>query len=128
MTALDLCAQQGVDVYFFDGRNSEKKAFYNPGMKLIALDAYLEPSEKEKILYHELGHRNHTASQYELHRELCELQADRNMIHHLLKDELATLDDHRDFNYVHFMEKYKLKTMTDEVMVKEEFDNLANII
>ena len=128
MTALDLCDQQGIDVYFFDGRSCNKKAFFNPGMKLIGIDAYLEPPEREKALYHELGHQNHTEAQYVLHRELCELQADRNMIHHLLKDELAAMDDHSCFNYLNFMNKYQLKTMTDEVMVKEEFDNLANII
>lgn len=124
MTALELCAKQGIDVLFFDGRNREKKAFYNPKMKLIGIDAYLEEHEKDKAIYHELGHKDHTASQYELKKQLCELQADRNMIHHLLKDELANMDDHSDFNYIRFMQKHKLKTMTDEVMVLEEFKNL----
>ena len=41
--------------------------------------------------------------------ELCELQADRSMIHHLLEEELKTMDDMSEFNYIHFMERYNLK-------------------
>ncbi|MCB2845885.1 ImmA/IrrE family metallo-endopeptidase, partial [Streptococcus dysgalactiae subsp. dysgalactiae] len=54
----------------------------------------------------------------------CELQADRNMIHHLLKEELSYWDNMEDFNYIQFMEKYELISLADEVMVKEEFKNL----
>ncbi|MDY5636088.1 MAG: ImmA/IrrE family metallo-endopeptidase, partial [Streptococcus orisratti] len=59
-------------------------------------------------------------------REQYELQADRNMIHYLVKEELALMDDVRDFNYVRFMEKYDLKTTVNETMVIEEFNNLVN--
>ena len=48
------------------------------------------------------------------------------MIHYLLEEELKTMDDISDFNYVHFMEKYNLKTTTDEVMVMEEYKALLN--
>jgi hypothetical protein len=50
------------------------------------------------------------------------------MIHHLLKAELKELDDVSSFNYVHFMERNNLKTIADEAMVKEEFNNLTKII
>lgn len=50
------------------------------------------------------------------------------MIYHLLEAELKELDDVSNFNYVRFMETYKLKTIADEAMVKEEFYNLINII
>lgn len=43
------------------------------------------------------------------------------MIHHLLEDALTQLDTPSDFNYLQFMERYNLKTTTDEVMVKEEY-------
>ncbi|MDN3002198.1 hypothetical protein PCN79_06710 [Streptococcus suis] len=35
------------------------------------------------------------------------------------------LDDYNDFNYVRFMERHGLKTMTDESMVIEEFRTLT---
>lgn len=70
---------------------------------------------------HELGHKYHTKTQYELNRELCELQADRTMIHHLLEEELKTMDDVSEFNYIHFMERYNLKTIANESMVIEEY-------
>ncbi|MCD3537222.1 hypothetical protein KP745_11155 [Streptococcus equi subsp. equi] len=62
---------------------------------------------KKESIYHEIGHKEHTNRQYELNRELCELEADRNMIHHLLKEELSYLDNVNEFNYARFMEKYK---------------------
>ena len=48
------------------------------------------------------------------------------MIHYLVKEELALMDDVREFNYVRFMEKYDLKTTVNETMVIEEFNDLVN--
>lgn len=48
------------------------------------------------------------------------------MIHHLVKEELALMDDVREFNYVRFMEKYELKTTVNETMVLEEYYNLVS--
>ena len=48
------------------------------------------------------------------------------MIHYLVKEELALMDDAREFNYVRFMEKYDLKTTVNETMVKEEYYNLVS--
>lgn len=48
------------------------------------------------------------------------------MIHYLVKEELALMDDVKDFNYVRFMEKYDLKTTVNETMVIDEFNNLVN--
>ncbi|HHK1476285.1 TPA: ImmA/IrrE family metallo-endopeptidase, partial [Streptococcus pyogenes] len=53
---------------------------------------------------------------------------DRCMIHHLLKEELSLWDDLENFNYTHFMEKYELTSLADEVIIKEEFYNLVNIM
>ena len=50
------------------------------------------------------------------------------MIHHLVKDALESLDDPTEFDYLKFMSYYDLKTMTNEIMVKEEYYNLANIV
>ncbi|MTW28124.1 ImmA/IrrE family metallo-endopeptidase, partial [Streptococcus pneumoniae] len=63
---------------------------------------------------------------YQLFREKCELEANRNMIHHLMKAELDIAEDATTFNYLVFMEKYNLKTIADEIMVKEEYLALLN--
>ena len=113
-------------VAYFDGRDTNIKGVYNKFIDTVFVDVYLDDLEKKKVIYHELGHKDHTPVQYELNRELCELQADRNMIHHLLKEHLSYLDDVKDFNYVHFMEQYELKTIANEAMVIEEYYSLID--
>lgn len=46
------------------------------------------------------------------------------MIHHLLEDALANIESPKDFNYLKFMEFYNLKSVTDEIIVKEEYQSL----
>lgn len=75
-----------------------------------------------KVILHELGHLEHNSRDYERLREKFEVQANRNMIHELLKNE--NLDD---FNYLHFMEKYNLTTICDETFVKDEYLKLKEI-
>lgn len=116
---MDLSLQEyvkghGYELLFYDNRGTDKEAFANHDCKVIGIGSYLDDHEKKKAIYHEIGHKEHTNRQYELNRELCELQADRNMIHHLLKEELSYLDNVNEFNYARFMEKYKLKTIADE--------------
>uniref|UniRef100_UPI003F691C8F ImmA/IrrE family metallo-endopeptidase n=1 Tax=Streptococcus pluranimalium TaxID=82348 RepID=UPI003F691C8F len=112
------------EVIYVDGRDTGIKGVYNKPLDVVFVDVYLDDIEKKKVTYHELGHVNHTKADYEFNRERCELQADRNMIHHLLKEELNNYDDHKNFNYIHFMEKYNLKTIANEAMVIEEYLNL----
>ena len=61
-------------------------------------------------------------------RELFEIQANREMIRSILKEELSVCDkdDVKNFNYVRFMEKYDLVTTLDEELVKEEFLKLIS--
>lgn len=94
----------------------------------VFVNAYLDEIERKKVTYHELGHKNHSANDYKYNRERCELQADRNMIHHLMKEELSTYDNVEDFNYARFMQKYSLKTIADETMILEEYNNLKGIM
>ena len=84
----------------------------------------LSKKERVKVLLHELGHKDHTRSEYQNARLRCENEADRNMIHHLVKDALESLDDPKEFDYLKFMSYYNLKTMTNEIMVKEEYQTL----
>lgn len=111
-------------IAYFDGRGSEIKGVYNKPFDTVFVNAYLDEIERKKVTYHELGHKDHDPEQYKRRREEYELQADRNMIHYLLKEELESIDDIANFNYIHFMEKYKLKTVADELMVIDEYYEL----
>ena len=126
MTPESVCAERGIDLVYFDGRDTDKKGMYNKRVNMIAVNAYLDDVQHRKVVYHEIGHVDHDPSQYDRRREQYELQADRNMIHYLVKEELTLVDDVREFNYVRFMEKYDLKTTVNETMVKEEYYNLVS--
>ena len=125
MTPESVCAERGIDLVYFDGRDTGNKGIYNKKHNLIAVNTYLDEIEKKKTIYHEIGHQDHDPSQYGRRREQYELQADRNMIHYLVKEELEMMDDMTEFNYVRFMEKYNLKTIANETMVMEEYYNLV---
>ena len=126
MTVKELCAQEGINLCYFDGSDWHSPGFFNPALKVLALDINLSEKDQKQVALHELGHKDHTQAQYELNRELCELQADRSMIHHLLEEELKTMDDVSEFNYIHFMERYNLKTIADETMVIDEYRSLID--
>ncbi|HHC9098071.1 TPA: ImmA/IrrE family metallo-endopeptidase [Streptococcus pyogenes] len=126
MTPETVCQEKGIDLVYFDGRGTNTPGMFNKKHNVIAIDTYLDGIYKHKVIYHELGHREHTASYYKLNKEKAELQADRCMMHHLLKEELSHWDNMEDFNYIQFMEKYELTSIADEVMVKEELEFLIS--
>jgi hypothetical protein len=106
----------------------DRAGFYYAPLRTVYINSALSEKEKKKVIYHELGHLNHDASQYDRRRELFEIQANRKMIRSILKEELSACDkdDVKNFNYVHFMEKYDLVTTLDEELVKEEFLKLIS--
>ncbi|PCH13632.1 hypothetical protein A9Y57_00265 [Streptococcus parauberis] len=112
------------DLYYYDGRESDIKGFYDYEYDVIFINSYLDDIDKKKVLYHEFGHVSQYLENYERLKEKFELQADHNMIHHLLKEYLPTLDYIEDFNVCRFMDTYRLKTICDEQMVVNEFRNL----
>lgn len=126
MTVKELCFLEGVSLCYFDGSEWHSPGFFNPALKVLAIDINLSEQFQKQVALHELGHKEHTPVQYEVNRELCELQADRSMIHHLLEEELKTMDDVSEFNYIHFMERYNLKTIANETMVIDEYKSLIN--
>jgi hypothetical protein len=101
----------------------DRAGFYYAPLRTVYINSALSEKEKKKVIYHELGHLEHDASQYDRRRELFEIQANRKMIQSILKEELSEYDEEeiKSFNYVHFMEKYDLITTLDEELVKEEF-------
>lgn len=125
MTEKDIIASFGIVIHYFDGDlMPDELGFYDKVTKTAFLSDKLSEKDKVKVLLHELGHKNHSISEYQFARIRCENEADRNMIHYLVKDTLNQLDDVRDFDYLKFMEYYELDTVTDEIMVKEEYYKL----
>jgi len=115
-----------VSLCYFYGSEWHSPGFFNPALKVLAIDINLSEQDQKQVALHELGHKEHSPVQYEINRELCELQADRSMIHHQLEEELKTMDDVSEFNYIHFMERYNLKTIANETMVIDEYKSFIN--
>lgn len=111
-------------VKYFDGRETGNNGLYIQPHDTIFINAYLDDIDKKKVLYHEMGHVVQHLENYSFLKEKFEAQADRNMIHHLLKEYLPSLDYIEDFNVCRFMDAYRLKTICDEQMVVNEFRNL----
>ncbi|HFI0088621.1 TPA: ImmA/IrrE family metallo-endopeptidase, partial [Streptococcus suis] len=56
MTPESVCAERGIDLVYFDGRDTDKKGIYNKHANIIAVDAYLDEIQHKKVIYHEMGH------------------------------------------------------------------------
>ena len=121
-----ICERAGIEIIFQD--LGEIKGFHvrNAGFSLIIINNKLSELMIIIVLLHELGHLEHIGAIYRHSSIRCENEANRHMIHKLLEEELASSDDHQSFNFLHFMQKHKLKTVTDETMVKEEYLALLN--
>ncbi len=122
MTEKDIIASFGIAIHYFDGdQMPDEPGFYDKVTKTAFLSDKLSDKERVKVILHEIGHKDHSPSEYQYARIRCENEADRNMIHHLVKDAVEQLDDVRNFDYLKFMEYYNLTTTVAEIMVKEEY-------
>lgn len=127
VTEKEIISHFQVRIVDFDGELiPDELGFYEKETNTAFLSNKLSKKERVKVLLHELGHKDHTRSEYQNARLRCENEADRNMIHHLVKDALESLDDPTEFDYLKFMSYYNLKTVTNEVMVKEKYLALVN--
>lgn len=122
MTENELLEQFNVSICEFDSSQWPRDGFLDTVNRVVYINRDLPTERRLKVLLHELGHLEHDPKHYERLREKYEAQANRNMIHELLKNE--NLDD---FNYIHFMEKYNLTTICDETFVKNEYLKLKEI-
>lgn len=120
----ELLQQYKVSLYNFEPDQWPGRGFYDAETRTIFLNSSLSPDERHRVLLHELGHLEHIGSIYRHSAMRCENEANRHMIHKLLEEELASSDDHQSFNFLHFMQKHKLKTVTDEMMVIDEYYEL----
>ncbi|HFI0405230.1 TPA: ImmA/IrrE family metallo-endopeptidase [Streptococcus suis] len=125
MTEQDIIKEFNIIIHDFDGDLlPDEQGFFKPDLNVVFLSDKLTKKERLKVLLHELGHKNHSLAKYKHARIRCENEADRNMIHYLIKDAIKQIDDPKEFNYLNFMKYYNLTTMTEEIMVKEEYNNL----
>lgn len=116
MPEKELLEHFNVSLCEFDSSQWSRDGFLDPVNRVVYINRDLDPEIRLKVILHELGHLEHDSKNYERLREKYEAQANRIMIHELLKNE--NLDD---FNYLHFMEKYNLTTICDETFVKDEY-------
>ena len=122
MTEKEIISHYQVRIIDFDGDlMPDELGFYEQETNTAFLSSKLNKKERVKVLLHELGHKDHTRSEYQNARLRCENEADRNMIHHLVKDALDNLEDPREFDYIQFMSYYNLRTITNEIMVQVEY-------
>ena len=128
MTINEIVKQYNIKLCEYPPNLWDRAGFYYAPLRTIYINSALSEKEKKKVIYHELGHLNHDTSQYDRRRELFEIQANREMIRSILKEELSVCDkdDVKNFNYVRFMEKYDLVTTLDEELIKEEFLKLIS--
>ena len=126
MSINEICSKYGVRVEYFDKDAWNRNGIYIDEIKVVFVTKDLSPDKQKQVILHELGHIDHTEREYQNALIRCENEANRNMIHHLLEDALANLESPEDFNYLNFMEFYNLKSVTDEIMVKEEYKALIS--
>lgn len=124
MTIEEICDSEGVTLAYFDNDLWKRPGMIISDMRIIFVNKSLTREAKERVILHELGHLNHSKANYTINPIKCENEANRAMIHDLLREELDKIDK-EDFNYLNFMERHKLKTTTDEIMVIDEFYRLV---
>ena len=111
MTIEELVDSHGVTLAYFDNDLWHRPGVYIKEINIIFINRELSENAKKRVIYQN-------------NRTRCENEANRHMIHKLLEEELSASDDHKSFNYLHFMQKHKLRTVTDELMVIDEYYEL----
>lgn len=124
MTIEELVDSHGATLAYFDNELWPRPGMILSDMKIIFVNKSLTREAQKRVILHELGHLEHTTAEYTINPIKCENEANRAMIHELLREELNSIDK-EDFNYLNFMERHKLKTVTDELMVIDEFYRLV---
>lgn len=124
MSIEEICDKHGVQIAYFDKELWHRHGVYIDEIKIVFVNKALSSDAQKRVVLHELGHLNHSGTEYAINPTKCENEANRSMIHALLEEELKNIEK-EDFNYLSFMERHKLKTTTDELMVIDEFYRLV---
>lgn len=128
MTIEEILDFHNVELAYFDNELWPRPGIYIDEIKVVFVNRALSDESKKKVIFHELGHIEHDSGQYQRRHEEFELQANRHMIKCLLEEEFCYIEDKLEFNYLSFMKRHNLKTITDEVMVISEYYNLIDAV
>lgn len=121
MTIEELVDSHGVTLAYFDNELWQRPGMIIDELKTVFVNKSLSKEAQKRVILHEIAHLNHSKAQYTINPILCENEANRAMIRALIREEL---DESHEFNYIRFMERHKLKTTTDEIMVVDEYFSL----
>ena len=114
----DICHEAGVTLAYFDNELWQRPGMIIDELKIVFVNKSLSEEAQKRVILHEIAHLNHSKAQYTINPIKCENEANRAMIRALIREEL---DEGHEFNYIRFMERHKLKTTTDEIMVVDEY-------
>lgn len=117
----DICHEAGVTLAYFDNELWQRPGMIIDELKIVFVNKALSEEAQKRVILHEIAHLNHSKAQYTINPIKCENEANRAMIRALIREEL---DEGHEFNYIRFMERHKLKTTTDEIMVVDEYFSL----
>ena len=117
----DICHEAGVTLAYFDNELWQRPGMIIDELKIVFVNKALSEEAQKRVILHEIAHLNHSKAQYTINPIKCENEANRAMIRALIREEL---DEGHEFNYISFMERHKLKTTTDEIMVVDEYFSL----
>ena len=121
MTIEELVDSHGVTLAYFDNELWQRPGMIIDELKIVFVNKALSGEAQKRVILHEIAHLNHSKAQYTINPIKCENEANRAMIRALIREEL---DEGHEFNYIRFMERHKLKTTTDEIMVVDEYFSL----
>ena len=121
MTIEELVDSHGVTLAYFDNELWQRPGMIIDELKIVFVNKSLSKEAQKRVILHEIAHLNHSKAKYTINPILCENEANRAMIRALIREEL---DESHEFNYIRFMERHKLKTTTDEIMVVDEYFSL----
>lgn len=121
MTIEELVDSHGVTLAYFDNELWQRPGMIIDELKIVFVNKSLSEEAQKRVILHEIAHLNHSKAQYTINPIKCENEANRAMIRALIREEL---DESHEFNYIRFMERHKLKTTTDEIMVVDEYFSL----
>lgn len=121
MTIEELVDSHGVTLAYFDNELWQRPGMIIDELKIVFVNKSLSEEAQKRVILHEIAHLKHTEAQYTINPIKCENEANRAMIRALIREEL---DEGHEFNYIRFMERHKLKTATDEIMVVDEYFSL----
>ena len=121
MTIEELVDSNGVTLAYFDNELWQRPGMIIDELKIVFVNKALSEEAQKRVILHEIAHLNHSKAQYTINPIRCENEANRAIIRALIREEL---DDGYELNYIRFLERHKLKTTTDEIMVVDEYFSL----